>query len=145
VIKMTNKKIIKNFSLHPLELSDELKKEFEVVEPDFNKGHLLIDMKKILNNQYTLVNEQHRIIGAISDANVIERGDIIYVAGMPVIILAVAIIAQIKGAKVVTGMLNMDTKQVIKIEDLLTYYKDLDRKFRYQVEYGKKFKGDNNE
>ena len=133
MIGMTGRKKIKNFSLHRLKLSDKLQEEWEVIEPDFDKRKLIIATENILNNKITMKQEQHRILAEISPF--IDRGDRVYVAGHPALILSVVIVCSIKGAKVYTGLIDMDTKEVIKIEELLFDEKQLDRTFRFDIEH----------
>ena len=133
---------IKNFSLHPIRLNEELKKEYEIIEPSIDKRRLIIATENILKGKCTMVNEQHRIIGVINDCDCIESGDVIYVAGHPALVLSICIIAQIKGATVVTGMIDLKSKEVIKIEELITNSQELDRKFRLDIEYGIPFKNE---
>jgi hypothetical protein len=124
---------IKNFSLHPIRLNKELEKQYEIIEPRIDKRKLIIETEKILGGKCTMINEQYRIIGVINDC--IESGDVIYVAGHPALVVSICIIAQIKGAMVVTGMIDLKTKEVVKIEELITNSQQLDRKHRLEIEY----------
>ena len=129
---MSKKKLL-NLSLHKIELSEELQKEWEVIEPDLDKRKLIIATDNILSGKITMINEQHRLLSELK--SVIKRGDNVYVAGHPALILSVAIICSIKGAKLYTGLLNMENKQIIKIEELLFDEKQLNREFRLDIEY----------
>lgn len=126
------KRKIKNFSLHPLKLNNELQKEYEIIEPNLDKKELVIETEDIVQGKCTMGDEQHRIIGIINDS--IESGDVLYVAGHPALVLAISTVAQIKGATVVTCMLNQ-SKEVIKIEELITNCNQLDRKHRLELEW----------
>lgn len=125
-------KTIKNFSLHPIKLNKQLEKEYEIIEPTVDKRELIIQTEKILNGKSTMANEQHRLIEVIN--NDIQPGDYVYVAGHPALVLSICIVAHIKGATVITGMIDIK-KEVIKIEELITNSQQLDRKHRLEIEY----------
>lgn len=124
-------KKIKNFSIHPIRLGEDLEKEYEIVEPQIDKKELILDVEGVLEGKCTMADEQKRIIRIIN--SFIQPGDVVYVAGHPALVLSVTTVAQIKGATVVTGMIDK-SKEVIKIEELITY-SQLDRKFRLGLEY----------
>jgi len=82
-------KRIMNYSLHPIELSDELKKEYKVVEPDLDKRNL---MNHIHSNTYQQFKDH--------DTNLINIG--LWVDSLDKIITTKKCPFLIQGIKVLT-------------------------------------------
>jgi bisphosphoglycerate-dependent phosphoglycerate mutase len=131
---MRKTKIIKNFTMHEVELNREVMKTWEVENPSFNKMRMILSTDAIIKGKSTTAREQKAIMKKISPY--INKGDNILVAGHNTVVTSVEIVAQIKGANVYVGYLHKDSKKIIKIDKKIICPSDISRAERYEIEHG---------
>jgi len=131
---MRKTKIIKNFTMHEVELNREVMKTWEVENPPFNKMRMILSTDAIIKGKSTTAREQKAIMKKISPY--INKGDNILVAGHNTVVTSVEIVAQIKGANVYVGYLHKDSKKIIKIDKKIICPSDISRAERYEIEHG---------
>ena len=131
---MRKTKIIKNFTMHEVELNREVMKTWEVENPLFNKMRMILSTDAIIKGKSTTAREQKAIMKKISPY--INKGDNILVAGHNTVVTLVEMVAQIKGANVYVGYLHKDSKKIIKIDKKIICPSDISRAERYEIEHG---------
>ena len=131
---MRKTKIIKNFTMHEVELNREVMKTWEVENPSFNKMRMILSTDAIIKGKSTTAREQKAIMKKISPY--INKGDNILVAGHNTVVTSVEMVAQIKGANVYVGYLHKDSKKIIKIDKKIICPSDISRAERYEIEHG---------
>jgi bisphosphoglycerate-dependent phosphoglycerate mutase len=131
---MRKTKIIKNFTMHEVELNREVMKTWEVENPSFNKMRMILSTDAIIKGKSTTAREQKAIMKKISPY--INKGDNILVAGHNTVVTSVEMVAQIKGANVYVGYLHKDSKKIIKIDKKIICPSDISRADRYEIEHG---------
>jgi bisphosphoglycerate-dependent phosphoglycerate mutase len=131
---MRKTKIIKNFTMHEVELNREVMKTWEVENPPFNKMRMILSTDAIIKGKSTTAREQKAIMKKISPY--INKGDNILVAGHNTVVTSVEMVAQIKGANVYVGYLHKDSKKIIKIDKKIICPSDISRAERYEIEHG---------
>jgi len=63
---MRKTKIIKNFTMHEVELNREVMKTWEVENPSFNKMRMILSTDAIIKGKSTTAREQKAIMKKIS-------------------------------------------------------------------------------
>jgi hypothetical protein len=116
-------KVLKNFTMHKVELSPELQKEWKVEEPGINKKWMLLPTDAIIRGKSTTTKEQKELIKRI--APYINRGDNILVAGHSTLVSSIEIVANIKGANVYVGYLHKKTKEIVRLDEKIIDYDEI--------------------
>ena len=114
---------MKNFTLHRINIAENLEDDVEVVEPKVDKSELVLDVDNI-------DGEFDRILELVCPH--IHCGDSIIVGGHPLICQAVITACMIKGAIPYMTKIN-EYKQVFYLYRVKTYF-DIDRKKRIELE-----------
>jgi len=117
------KTVYKNFTLHRIRLSDNLKEIAKVVEPPIDKSKMIIDVDRI-------DGEFDRILQLVCPY--IHTGDKVLVGGHPLLCHIIITACMIKGA--IPHMTKIDEcKRTYYIYRVKTYF-DITRKERLQLE-----------